>query len=206
MGRPDDLHAQVSAIRSRRLARCEGCGLPEERCLCAAIPTLATRTRLALVAHHREWCRSSNTGRLLVRALPGTKVHVRGERAATPLAPLAPLGARVLVLFPDEPSRVLTSADAADDLVLVVPEGSWAQTRRALRREPWLQGERVRLPDGAPSRYRLRTAPTATAVSTFEAVARALGILEGEPIERALMAVFDEFVARSLAVRGRRAG
>lgn len=188
-------------MRSRRLLRCEACGLPEERCLCASIPAIATQARVALVAHHREWRRSSNTGRLLLRALAGTRLWVRGARdeGAPP-----PLEGRRLVLFPDEPSRPLTRADAGPDLVLVVAEGSWAQTRRALRREPWLEGERVRLPEGAPSRYQLRVAPQAGSLATFEAVARALGLLEGEDVERAMMSIFDEFVARSLLVRGRR--
>ena len=38
----------------------------------------------------------------------------------------------------------------------------------------------------------------------FEAVARALGVLEGRPVEEKLLAMFRAFVARSLAVRGRR--
>jgi DTW domain-containing protein YfiP len=90
--------------------------------------------------------------------------------------------------------------------VLVVPEGSWGQARRAVRREPWLlDAERVCLPSGPPSHYRLRTAPHEHGLSTLEAVARALGVLEGEAIERALLAMLDAFVERSLAVRGRRA-
>ncbi len=197
-------------MRSRRIPRCVGCGLPLALCLCASIPRLETVTTLALVAHHTEWSRSSNTGRLLVRALPTTRVALRGLRDATPGAPPeAPLVGRRLVLFPEPDARTLTRADAGDDRVLVVPEGSWGQASRALRREPWLRdAERVSLPSGAPSRYRLRTAPRDEGLSTLEAVARALGVLEGEAgeaIECALLAVFEAFVARSISVRGRRA-
>lgn len=176
---------------------------PVSACLCAAIAPIALRTRVALVAHHTEWGRSSNTGRLLVRALPGTRVRLRGARDEAVAEPLE--SARRLVLYPSDDARELRPADACRELVLVVPEGSWAQTRRAIRREPWLaDAEHVRLPPGPPSRYRLRHAPNDEGLSTFEAVARALGILEGEAVARALMATFDVFVERSLAVRGRR--
>lgn len=184
-----------------RIPRCVGCGLPAELCLCASIAPLATRTTIALIAHRTEWGRSANTGRLLLRALPSTKLRLRGE--ATNEAP-APLVGRRLVLFPSADARPLTVADAGDDLVLVVPEGSWRQARRALEREPWSMGaERVALPEGAPSRYALRTAPREEGLATLEAVARALGVLEGEAIERALTGIFEAFVARSMALRKR---
>ena len=166
---------------------------------------VATRTKLALVVHHTEWSRSSNTGRLLTTLVPGTRVRIRGAlRSDHDEGTVG--GGRRLVLYPTEDARELTPENASDDLVLVVPEGSWAQTRRALRREPWMRDAPcVRLPPGEPSRYRLRRAPSEEGLSTFEAVARALGILEGEPVTRALMNVFEMFVERSLAVRGRRA-
>jgi hypothetical protein len=40
-------------------------------------------------------------------------------------------------------------------------------------------------------------------MSTFEAVARALGALEGAELEARLMEAFDRWVARSLEVRER---
>jgi DTW domain-containing protein YfiP len=181
-------------------------------CLCDAIPRLATATTIALVAHHTEWSRSSNTGRLLLRALPSTRLWLRGEHGRPEGAQPEPLAGRRLVLFPEPNARTLCRGDAGaagaagDELVLVVPEGSWGQARRAVRREPWMRdAERVCLPSGPPSRYRLRTAPHEEGLSTIEAVARALGVLEGEAIERALLATFEAFVERSLAVRGRRA-
>lgn len=165
---------------------------------------VSIETRIALLAHHTEWPKSSNTGRLLLRLLPGTVVHLRGDPAAE-RAEAPALSGRRLVLFPSEGARELTPADRGADLVLVVPEGSWAQARRAVKREPWALGaEHVRLPSGPPSRYRLRQAVHEEGLSTFEAVARALAILEGGAIAEAMLTVFDRFVSRSLAVRGRR--
>jgi DTW domain-containing protein YfiP len=101
---------------------------------------------------------------------------------------------------------VLTRDDALDarPLVLVVPDGSWSQARKIARRDPLAQGaEHVTLPPGAPSRYGLRRSPRAGGLCTLEAIARALGILEGGEVEPALLAVLETFVARHRAI-GRR--
>jgi DTW domain-containing protein YfiP len=61
--------------------------------------------------------------------------------------------------------------------------------------------EPVKLPAGMPSRYGLRRAPREGTLSTLEAVARALGLLEGAAIERQMMAAFDKWVERATRVR-----
>ena len=87
------------------------------------------------------------------------------------------------MLYPSEHARLLTHADARDDLVLVVPDGTWTQAGRIARRDPAAIGaEHVKLPDRGPSRYALRSTDRPGAVSTIEAIAHALAILEGPAI------------------------
>ena len=64
------------------------------------------------------------------------------------------------------------------------------------------KGPNVTLPPGPPTRYRLRRTPHAGALSTFEAIARALAILEYPEIEEPLMRALDLFVERTLVLRG----
>lgn len=184
-------------MRSRRLVHCEGCGLPVAVCLCAELPRLQIATRVVLVMHHVEAFRGSNTGRLAVRMLAGAEVRLRGgQTQGLPSAPL-PEGRRLL-LFPSPGARVLSVADAAPGpAVLLVPDGSWRQARRVGLREPIAQdAERVVLPPGAPSRYTLRVMRREGGVCTFEAIARALAILEGPAVEAAMMPLLDEFLRR----------
>jgi len=185
--------------------RCPGCGLRVPACLCATIVPHPARTRVVLITHHAERRKSTNTGRLVARAIEGAEVRVRGERDAEP-RPALPEG-RLLLLFPHPEARVLTADDARGaPVVLLVPDGTWNQARRILRRDPDARAaEPVMLPPGAPSRYGLRRAPREGTVSTLEAVARALAVLEpdGEAIERALMAILDTFVERSDRAAGR---
>lgn len=108
------------------------------------------------------------------------------------------------MLFPAESARVLRADDTRDGpIVLVVPDGNWRQASRVLSRdEAAIGAEVVTLPPGAPSRYRLRRRHNEAALSTFEAIARALAILETPSIEAEMMRALDLFVERTLVLRG----
>lgn len=188
-------------IRAHRAPRCAGCRLPSASCVCAELPRLAVATRVVLVMHHVETRRTSNTGRIAARVL-GAEVRLRGERAAAP-RPALPEGRRLL-LFPAHGARLLSRSDAAEGaLVLLVPDGNWKQASRMLHRdEDVKEAQIVALPPGPPSRYRLRRGSCEESLCTLEAIARALGILEGPEIERELMRALDLFVGRTLALRG----
>lgn len=194
------------SIRSRRAPRCAACWLPTALCLCAELPRVAVRTRVVVVMHRREAGTSTNTGRLAARVLEGASLRVRGlaDRDVDPRPLAEPLpGGRRLVLFPQAGARELGADDAAGEpAVLLVPDGTWSQARRLLRREEDLHGaEPVTLPPGALTRYRLRRHAREGGLCTLEAIARALALLEGPGVEERLMEVLDRFVARALQAR-----
>src|SRR5512139_3885305 len=58
--------------------KCPRCMLQQRVCLCAEIPTIATRTRIVIVRHHLERFRSSNSGRLAHLALPNSEIIDHG--------------------------------------------------------------------------------------------------------------------------------
>ena len=194
--------------RGFRAARCAACWLPEALCVCAHLPRLAVRTRVVLVQHRREAVSSTNTGRLAVRMLEGAEVRVQGRLRAEEAAPL-PEGRRIL-LFPRGDARVLGPEDATGEgVVLLVPDGTWAQARRMVHRAPDFAGvEIATLPPAAPSRYRLRCHAREGALCTLEAIAQALAILEGGDagpvVASALLGALERFVARGLLARAGR--
>ena len=121
------------AARSRRIPRCDRCGLPGSLCLCADLPRVPTTTELVVLMHKTEIGKSSNTGRLALAVLERARRSIRGREGVAPEIP--PAGRR-LVLFPMPGARELTPSDAQAPLVLVVPDGSWSQARRMIDREP----------------------------------------------------------------------
>ena len=192
--------------RSKRAPRCDVCRMHCALCLCAECPRLALATRVVLIMHHREVSKTTATGPHALRALESSRLCVHGQRGA----PLD-LGAehlperRVLLLFPREDAKLLTSELLARDarpVTLLVPDGNWRQASRASRRIAGLaQAECVSLAVGPPSRYRLRHEPKVGGLATFEAIARALGVLESSAVQQQLEAFFERIVAATLSTR-----
>ncbi|MCB9539493.1 MAG: DTW domain-containing protein [Myxococcales bacterium] len=184
-----------------RVPRCPRCALHVPSCLCAEVEPIATRTRVVIVLHDREATRTSNSGRLVPLTLTEGHLWLRDDATGAlpgpwPVAP----GGRAVMLYPTA-AEVLAPSETP--LTLVVPDGNWKQARKMAWRSPELAAlPRVRLPPGPPSNFRLRSHPDPARVCTFEAVARALGLLEGEDVQRRLEAVFDTFVERTLFSRG----
>ena len=175
-------------------------------CLCDAIEPLHIATRVIVLRHRKEAHKTTNTGRLVPLTLIGSEVRVFGERHdvldATSLVDPA---RNTVLLYPSADSRLLTCDDAVEKPVtLIVPDADWRRAFKLTSREPALVGlPRVHLPAGAPSRYRLRRHSDPRFLATFEAVARALGILESPAVEAHLERIFALMVERTLRSRGR---
>lgn len=183
--------------------RCERCALPPNSCLCGEVEPLTLATRVVVVMHRREVHKTTNTVRLVPLTLVNSQVRVIGlphERAH--LDGLAEAGQRVALLFPGPDARVLTADDAREPLTLVVPDGNWRQAHKFATKEPQLAAlPRVQVPDGPPTRYALRKHPDPRYLATFEAIARALGVLEGDAVRERLERVLELKVQRTLRTR-----
>ena len=202
--------------RDNAHVRCRRCHLHDSLCVCALLPRLATRTRLLLVIHHFEARKPSNTGLLAAECLPNHQVVVRGleEGAGRTEEPLD-LGppTRPLLLFPAPDALPLDEVvrHARGDerpVTLIVPDGNWRQAGKVRQRVAGLRDVPcVVLPPepAAPTTYRLRSEPHPQGMATLEAIARALGILEGNAgreVRAALEEVFLVVVERTLWSRG----
>lgn len=134
--------------------------------------------------------------RLLVRGGPspelGREVPAELDRAGLETAAL---------LFPSERSRELSEWSGPLPEHLIVPDGTWSQARRLVRRYPVLQTlPALRLPE-VTSLYRLRRGTAKGQLCTSEAIATALHLLgEVEPA-RALLQVLLEWQARAMTAR-----
>jgi DTW domain-containing protein YfiP len=179
-------------------------------CLCAHVPRLELTTRIVLVMHRREVSKPTATGPLALLALANSELRVHGHRESpVDLRDLAgtasALPRRVLALYPAEGAKPLARGFADGDprpITVVVPDGSWRQASKAVRRLPGLESaEAVTLPPGPPTRYRLRREPKDGGLATFEAIARVLGFLESQAVQETLEALFERMVETTLATR-----
>lgn len=183
-------------------------------CICALVPRIETRTRLLLVMHRAEWRKSTNTGQLAAACLPNSEIVIRGHEQARFSAdgcakrvdemPI-PAGTTAIFLYPAEDAVPLATLAPLlqEPITLVVPDGNWRQAAKVRKRVAGLGLlPCVTLPEAAPSRYRLRAEAHTHGLATLEAIARALGILEGRSVEDALLFPFRAMVERTLWARG----
>ncbi|MBC3481797.1 DTW domain-containing protein [Pseudomonas sp. SWRI77] len=184
--------------------RCERCQRPLDHCLCPLIPSLGSRTRIVLLQHPSETAHALNTARLAALGLNNAELRV-GEVFEGLDELLATPGYRAALLFPGDQAQVLAAYTEVDDqpLLLIVPDGTWRKARKLLYLNPMLAAlPRVTLGAVAPSRYRLRKAPEAGALSTLEAVVEALNVLEQPVSFDALLKPFDALIEGQIKAMG----
>jgi DTW domain-containing protein len=161
---------------------CERCRRPTVVCYCAHIPTLPTRTKIVLLQHPRERRMGIGTAHMAHLALPNSIVRVAYDFARDPVVQ-AILTERspspVAVLFPGPDARDVATLPPGEPLTLIVIDGTWSQARSLLRSNPALAAlPRVAFAPRKPSDYRIRRQPAEFCVSTIEALAEVLSILE----------------------------
>lgn len=186
---------------------CPVCFLHLSRCICNLIPSLRLNTKISLVVHFKELKRSTNTGRLAVSALQNSEMRVRGEgTAAMDLSDLLSPQYRSVLFFPMPDAVELTSQFVAQDarpLHLIVPDGNWRQARKVCSRHPELDAiPRVMISTPNTDRYHLRAESTMHGMATLQAIAHALGIIEGEEVRDVLLKLYQAKLEQTLLARG----
>ncbi|MHA6493873.1 tRNA-uridine aminocarboxypropyltransferase [Pseudomonas borbori] len=185
--------------------QCPRCDRPLDRCLCALIPRLSSRTRILILQHPSETRHALNTARFAALGLLNATLKV-GEVFEDLPTLLTQPGYAAHLLFPGETALSLAQVaqhTTAQPMLLVVPDGTWRKARKLLHCNPLLGSlPRVTLPAGKPSRYRLRKAPAADAVSTLEAIVNALDLLEAPQRFDALLKPFDALIDGQIDAMG----
>jgi DTW domain-containing protein YfiP len=108
-----------------------------------------------------------------------------------------------VLLFPHADARPIEAwRGNPRPVTLIVPDGTWGQGQRVRHRIAGLADiPCATVSRDGPSRYRLRTTADPRRLSTLEAIAEALGVLEGAGPREALLRIFDVMVERSLEAR-----
>ena len=172
-----------------------------EDCLCIHAPRLCISTRLIVIIHSKEWRRTTNTGHFARLAIRGAEVRLHGSpKQQVSSAGIEATSASTLVLYPGRGATPLDLdyvAALPRPLTLLVPDGNWNQAQHMMRRLPMLRQARpVSLVGSGLDLDCLRRNRSAGRMSTFEAIAQALGLLEGPQIEADLLKFFRHVLAR----------
>ena len=187
---------------------CAGCGLHPERCICALIPVLDLKTRVCLIVHAKELKRTTNTGKLAIKALRNSEMRIRGEgKEKLVVNDLLESPYRTLMFYPSPDAQELTSAlvkESERPIQLIVPDGNWRQASKVNFRYPELNHlPRVMIKNVPTDRLHLRAEHSDEGMATLQAIAFALGVIEGENVKRLLLDLYENKLNQTLRGRGK---
>ncbi len=184
---------------------CYTCGMVQRDCICHLKQEINLQTRVSVIIPVSEWHKSSNTGRLVKLALSNSEIFIKGKKQA-PLNFRDTLcqGYENVILCPN--GRILNQNfldSLSQPLNLIVPDGTYYNARKIIRRNCEFHSlPKLSLPYLCESQYHLRKGMKASYLSTLEAIARAMSIIEGEHIQNILEVIFQEKVNRLLKQKG----
>jgi DTW domain-containing protein YfiP len=175
--------------------------------MCDSIPRIELNTKICLVIHHRELRRSSNTGLLALRALVNSEIRIRGEtRDTLDLRDLLTPEYRTFLFYPSDDAVELDKelvARGGTPIQLIVPDGTWRQARKVHYRHHELKEiQRVKISTPHLATFQLRAQHKPERMTTLQAIAHGLGVIEGDRVEAQLMKLYHAKVERTLIGRG----
>ena len=177
--------------REGREKRCPVCLVHKDNCYCDKISKLPLKTNVAIVAFKKERFLPSNTAMLSIRSLENSKLFFRGYQDSPMPEDFILDDHEKIVLYPSDDSVDLNAdflKTINKPIQLIVPDGTWRQAKKIQRREPALaELTCVKIPTNQKSIYSLRRQKFDYGLCTHEAIAYALGIIEGERVQDLLL-------------------
>ncbi|HET9953000.1 MAG TPA: tRNA-uridine aminocarboxypropyltransferase [Polyangiaceae bacterium] len=182
---------------------CPRCALNLAICVCDAVPRVVTRTEIFIIRHAAELRLASNTGRFAALCLPNARILEYAGRSVLDSAALLERADTYLLYHSGGPLTELPLARPPQRLIVL--DGTFRQARRMYKRIAELRRlPELALPPPAVAPARLRQPPTREGMSTLEAIAHALSLLEGPELGKPLHDLQSELVRRFDALGGRR--
>jgi DTW domain-containing protein len=155
------------------------CRRPKVVCYCRFVSPIRTQTRVLILQHPRERDMPINTARIASLCLPDAHVHVGVRVPDLPMLrdPAFP----AVLLYPGKDATDILTCPPKGPVTLVAVDGTWAHARSMVSRNPQLAAlPRYAFAAPNPSEYRIRREPNEAYMSTIEALAEVLSVLEGD--------------------------
>ncbi|WP_404340335.1 tRNA-uridine aminocarboxypropyltransferase [Pseudoalteromonas mariniglutinosa] len=181
--------------------QCNHCGFSLKTCLCDAISIVNNRIKIIILRHPSEQKNSKNTAHLLTLGLKSYALYNGESTHDFAVIDTLPIATTAL-LYPDEQAMLLDNDAIQTDFSkaplthLVVIDGTWKKAYKIRQLTPSLANFRclsfAQLPE---NKYSIRKAPRADSLSTLEAVAHSLYLLEQadvQPLYTLLAALVDK--------------
>ena len=196
--------------RGSRINRCLSCLLPKKRCICCEKPLVESKAVFWLLTHHDELYKPTNTGRLIVDAIKGSRVFEwsRTEPEQCFIDALQNPDYYPCIVFPSgegyENRMISANTITAQNKTpaFIILDGTWRQARRMFRLSRYLDHLPVIQAESAfKSGYHLRQAAEEHHLCTAEVGVSMLQDINDTLGAEALGAYFQLFNAEYLQAR-----
>lgn len=192
---------------------CLTCYLHKSRCICQYILPLQLKTKILLIIHHKELKKSTNTGRLALKSLTNSEMKVRGVLGEDRLnlsSVLDKNAYQTFLFYPAVDAKELNDTFMREyhlkycqPIQLIVPDGTWRQASKVHYRHPELADlPRLKISTPNTALRHIRKESTPAGMATMEAIACALGFIEGAQVQEHLMNIYLKKLEQTLRGRG----
>lgn len=177
---------------------CPKCNTPLARCFCDLVVETKPSIEVIIWQHPSELGHAKGTASLLSRCLANSQRIVAETLSRDDFEQTTGASDRQLyLLFPCDDMRPKPTPDA-ENLRLLVLDGTWRKARKLLYLNPWLtELPRFELLNPPPGRYAIRKAEKPGQLSTLEATCAAIAQAENSSKNsQPILQAFDQYLTR----------
>lgn len=170
---------------------CSRCHYPDKTCICDHVETITCSTEIIVLQHPEEIKNAKGTVRLLSLSLPNLQCFV-GETSSDfddVAQKISAFNGQIYLLFPCDESVALEQVFECKNnrlsaleqkQLLIVIDGTWRKALKIYKQNPWLQSlQAYHFSQNLASNYYIRRSAVESGVSSLEAVAYFLELVEG---------------------------
>lgn len=169
---------------------CEHCKYPIKTCVCSGFSCVESQVNISILQDPIESKHAKNTARLALLMLENVTVYV----GVTPhdfidVQSLVQSSKKTLLIYPSDQSIKLMEVQSPEQYQhLILLDGTWRKAKKLWLNNPWLHNLTVcKIEPQKASAYHIRKTPNNKSLSTLEALAETLRVVEGidpEPFMR----------------------
>jgi DTW domain-containing protein YfiP len=194
---------------------CFRCFRAQKSCLCESIKPLSTNAHFIILTHPKEARKGRNgTGRLAELCLKNARIEIGVDFTQNPVVNtlLNNPGFYPLLVYPGVHSINVSKkgfpqfAGGKKKPLFLILDGTWSLAKKIITRSKNLHSlPRISLTPETPSRFTIKNQPNERCLSTIEAIATLLILLEEKGLEtlkgrhRILLRTFEQLVTYQLA-------
>lgn len=202
-----ELHNLEYNFTSESRAFCSDCDFLKSRCLCDTLKKIDNDIHLIVLQHPSETKHPLNTVRIMKKSFNEMTVLV-GEDFTSDLklnTLLCDPNNNVALLYPKDDSTLLETNSRKEKIShLILIDGTWRKAKKIFLLSKNLQTlPSIKLAPIDESNYRIRKAPSESALSTLEAATEALRILEPTLDTTSASASFKKMIDHQIEKMGR---